>query len=255
MSLTTEQKIRLAQSAEFQKILQTDPVLDELERSRFNMDDERAALLCMFGCKEYRLGKRTIYPLTPAVWSILWASGNRLCNDSTTVTAKDIDTFFYLLSFRKFKPIASTLDNLQLQSAGFCSDCYDDAAKLSGRILCDAFYPLSQLPVSNSDSGTPVYGADWLAALVMIVHEATGATVNDVYGMPMSAVTSFFVANARKSDTHHAIFKKTDTDVAKKIIERTEQLAEEYLLPDLCKCQDIQNRDNDCRTDKKNHSS
>ena len=230
MKLTPEQKIRLAQSAEFQQILADDPVLDELERSRLNMDDERSALLCLFGCKEYRLGKRTIHPLTPAVWAVLWASGNRLCCDSPNVTAQDIDAFFYLLSYPSFWPIPSTLDNLQLQAAGFCKEEYDDAMKLAGKILADAFYPLSQLPQSNGEPGTPLYGADWLAALVMIVHEVTGATVREVCRMPMSAATSFFVAHARKSDTHHAIFKRTDADVAKKILERTEQLAEEFFI-------------------------
>lgn len=47
--------------------------------------------------------------------------------------------------------------------------------------------------------------------------------------MPLAAVTTIFVAHEKKYDTQHRIFKMTDADAAKKILDRTGELAEEYL--------------------------
>ena len=44
-----------------------------------------------------------------------------------------------------------------------------------------------------------------------------------------AAATTVFVAHGKKYDMQHRIFKMTDADAAKKILDRTGELAEEYL--------------------------
>ena len=78
MSLTPEQKVFLASSAEFQQILADDAELCELDASRIDYDSEKLMLWETLGGTLDACGVE-ISPVTPAIWSFLWLSRSPLC--------------------------------------------------------------------------------------------------------------------------------------------------------------------------------
>ena len=95
--ITKEQLKFLAASAEFQKLLEEDEHIRELEASKYNRREEFLALrsvLLLPSC----IGPLRIRPVTPAIWSYLWALGNNYTGDIRKADDMDTDIFLYLLS-------------------------------------------------------------------------------------------------------------------------------------------------------------
>ena len=69
--LTAEQRIYLANSAEFQQLLASDKYMEALSRIRTNPGCRLAGVQDFLGCSN-RFCRYSLHPLTPAVWSLLW---------------------------------------------------------------------------------------------------------------------------------------------------------------------------------------
>ena len=74
--LTSEQRVFLANSGEFQDLLNSDPHLEELNRLRYDHAAEFYSLMELFR-GTFRIGNMPIQPLTPAIWAFLWGINNR----------------------------------------------------------------------------------------------------------------------------------------------------------------------------------
>ena len=229
--LTDRQLIFLANSGEFQKLLAEDPVLKELEASKFDPEAELHSLWEMFRGVLF-IRKTPIQPLTPALWAFLWVTGNAYARKLEKITESDTDVFFYLLS-HGIRKLDLTPAELPGKAAGFCASqglTYEAAARELVQVINEAFRPYEMCPkVKVAGDEAPHYDAFWLAGLCSIVAQETNETAAEImFRMPLSAANYYFVNRARREDPKSGIRRRTPEEVNKAIWERVMALAEEY---------------------------
>lgn len=229
--LTEKQLLFLANSAEFQKLLAEDPVLKELEASKFDPEAELHSLWEMFRGL-LLISKTPIQPLTPALWAFLWAIGNAYAHDFAKITESDTDVFFFLLA-HGLRKVDLTPSELPGKAAGFCASqglTYEAAVKELIQVISEAFRPYEMCPkVKGTGDEAPHYDALWLAGLCSIVAQETQQPASGVmFDMPLSAANFYFVNRARREDPKSGIRRRTPEEVNKGIFDRVMHLAEEY---------------------------
>ena len=96
MEFTAEQKLFLAGSAEFQKLIANDADLAELDASRIDYDLEGLLLWDVLGGITEICGLK-VSPITPAIWSTLWLLRNPLAVGGKP-TFTDICIAVYMLT-------------------------------------------------------------------------------------------------------------------------------------------------------------
>lgn len=231
--LTDNQKIFLAQSAEFQKLLADDPELCELEAQQYDPAAEFHALFEMLR-GTFTIGRAVIQPLTPAIWAFLWGIGNHYAGDIKKITESDTDVFLFLLANGVKNP-GCTPAELPAVASGFCPASeldYVDAAKELIRVINAAFRPFEMLPktTGQGNSAPARYDAFWLAQLCSVVAQETGETANAVmFGMPLSACHYYFVNYIRNNDPKTHVHRLTPGEIQKHIFDRVNVLAEEFV--------------------------
>ncbi|NLF28393.1 MAG: hypothetical protein GX592_10885 [Clostridiales bacterium] len=240
MKLDREQADRLG-SAAFAEAFASDPELAELERSLFDHTAEETALAALFDLKRYRLSDHAFRPLTAAQWSGLWLSRNALAAGGEPDLA-DLDAFFYVLSLDDYRPNPPSLAVLPRSSRGFLAglfsvdtltqDQLDEAAELAADVIRDAFAPLSQLPDdprTEAENPPADFGADWLAPIAILMHRCAGMSPQDAWLMPLSAVSTFCVAEARRVNPSAAKLRKLPaSEAAVSMLRRARELVSLY---------------------------
>lgn len=229
--LSAEQMKRLAVSAEFQKILSADPRLEALEAQKYAPAREYRALAEVFSFRT-SFHRLQIPPLTPALWSYLWATGNNYAHDIAAASALDADIVLALL-ISGIRGESRSPAQIAASAAGFCTTWKLDYGEVHD-FICDmisrAFQPLEMLPSSGAADSSNVFDADWLTRICSIVARETGEKVSDImFDMSLHACCCYFIQAMRRHDVKHLIRRKTDGEICREIYNRTMELAEEFL--------------------------
>ena len=94
--LTVSQLQFIASSEEFQTILDKDQYLNTLiADSSDNSAEEYFNVMEALGCM-LTIGGHDIQPITPAMWSFLWVTGNNYTRDISKITSADTEKYRYL---------------------------------------------------------------------------------------------------------------------------------------------------------------
>lgn len=212
---------------EFKKILANDPVLDDLEKEKYNPKDEFFALMHVLSSVYKICGINCCY-ITPAIWSYLWSIGNAFTLAGTKeITEVDIDIFMYILS----KNITEIDEDFVVKSARFCElhgINYIEARLDLMEMIHIAFRPLEMIPrdgnIGNAEDVQ--FDADWLTYLVSIACQMSNRNSRDImYNMSLTECFYYLVQYRRKNET---IKKRNSAEIDKAIYERYYELGKEY---------------------------
>ena len=223
---------RAMMSPEFEKILNADPVLNELERAKYNPRDEYFALLTVLG-GEFRVCGIPVQPLTPALWSFLWVSQNAFALNRS-ISESDVDFMLSLLSTGLGRLRGSAAD-FAVKSAGFCRRSGIDVAEAATdlrEMIRIAFRPLEMIPRAPGETQSPerVFDADWLTRLTSIVCAETNYTAETVmFEISLTSCCYFYVQFLRRNDVKNLISRRPDSELCREIFERTMALGREFL--------------------------
>ena len=229
--LTAEQRIYLANSAEFQQLLASDKYMEALSRIRTNPGRRLAGVLDFLGCSN-RFRRYSLHPLTPAVWSLLWTMENHYALDFKEITALDTDIFLWLLRHDPDEQLPDPEDIPALASrmVSRLGLEYPETAGALLEMVRAAFEPLRMLPDSLVSSSAPAeYGADWLAQMSSIAAGETNLTVREIMlKMPLSACCHFYLTYLRKQGVR-GIAVRTDGRIAGEMMSYADRLGECFL--------------------------
>lgn len=236
MPVTAEEKIRLASSAEFQKLLADDHEMQNLEASQIDFDAEKSMLWETLGGTHRILGVE-VSPITPAIWCFLWLTRNALCTGKTPVM-QDVANAFYLLShnlngfrFDSFEENAREFAESIGLSKNDIVFVWEELVAMVKRMNS----PLKMLPNTEgmSTGEEPVFDTDWFLSVCSIAASEANVTMDEIAcHYPLSAVYGLLVIRARKANPDSCISRHTPEYVGKRMLERTEELAEEFLNKD-----------------------
>ena len=74
--LTDADLCELANDQEFQRIIETDAVLDKYDEETYDEKKEFFSLIWFLGLAPVAVGRLPLRPLSPAKWAFLWGIGN-----------------------------------------------------------------------------------------------------------------------------------------------------------------------------------
>ena len=228
--LSPEQFAALAASVEFQNELKTDPILRELENSKYSNPGELANLFDLFGTPCSILGTPVQF-LSPAVWAFLSALESPYTRWKEP-SESDTDLFFFLLcngvkfENRNFAEIAE-------KSFGFCKNKnlnWIEVKKHLFGLINRSFSPLNMLPPSPVGEGSKAsFNSFWLAGTVSLTARMTGLPVHSVmFDMPLSACFHYNLVYIRENSPKRTVRPRTTSEIDKQIIDRTMELGEQF---------------------------
>ena len=231
--LTPEELRRLA-SAEFNSLLQDDPVLKELENLKYDKRAHSCALLEVLGLGEFRIGKLPVLPLTAAKWAFLWILGNGFVSDlsdQSDLSDTDLDVMLYVLSVPSLADIDCTLHEIPVKTSGYRFapqlDRNDIIREIHG-MISQAFLPLAMMPVKTS-SEKAYFDEIWLTAVTGNAARESGKDLAYcMHKMSLSTVFALWV-NYRRRESTEKIDYPVPSEVEKQIADRVDQLGREFL--------------------------
>lgn len=223
-----EKMMRAMLDEEFQTVLKNDPVLDELEKAKYDAQSSFFELMMILS-KTFTVSGVVVSCITPAIWAYLYAIGSPY---ATGEECHEIDTdiMLYLLH----NGIHSIDSDIIENANGFCSshDIDPKTAEADLKTLIYlSFRPLEMIPVSSSNqSGEKArYDADWLTHLASVVCPLTGKTSDEViYDMSLTECYYYLIQKARETDVAGNIRRRNSDEVNELIYKRTMELGEEY---------------------------
>jgi hypothetical protein len=223
----SDEVMRAMLEPEFQKVLDEDPVLEQLEKSKYDPKITFFELMSALS-KTYRIDGVAVSCITPAIWSYLWATGNAFANGKEP-SEIDVDIFLYLLH----EGIEKADRDLVEQAAGFCRDhniSWESAATDLRTMVYLAFRPLEMLPVCGAGGGEePRFDLDWLTGLVAAVCPLTGKTSDEViYDMSLCECMYYRIQKAREGDIKGEIRRRNSSEINGEIYMRTMELGRQY---------------------------
>lgn len=241
--LTPEDKLHLAASAEFQRLLEEDPELRALDGSAIDYDREKLLFWEVLGGTEAICGVE-VYPITPAVWSHLWLIHSPLCNGKPPEFS-DVCVAIYVMTH---STNTARFDGIEERAADFAKKIGlvpQNAADVWGELVKmveTTFSPLAMLPHVEAPVGAarpdPVFDADWLLSVCSVACQEVGLPMKEaVTAFPLSAVFTLMVIRARKANPDTCIARHTPEYIGKRILERTEELGEYFIEQELTKWQ------------------
>lgn len=232
MMLNNKQRIWLSSSKEFQRIVDADPVLKMINDSKEDKGAEIFSLMEMFRAV-VRIGHVDIQPITPAIWAFLWAIDNSYTKDFKDITPEDTDIFFWILR-NGVRKLECELAEIPVRCAGAIEKeglDYDDVAAELMQLIHYTFRPMAFFPASTEVSGKQSFDSWWLTKICAIAAAESGEKARDVmFNMPLSTCLYYFVHYSAKNDTRKIIYRRTPQEINRQIIERLDQLGEEFCL-------------------------
>ena len=233
MSVTTEDRVRLASSAEFQQFLADDPEMQNLEASEIDYGVEKELLWETLG-GTYKICGVEVSPITPAIWCFLWLTRNALCTGKPPVM-QDVANALYLLShslngfhFDSFEENAREFAESNNLSKDDLVTAWEEMVEMVERMNS----PLKMLPSTKCASKTeePVFDTDWFLSVCSIAASEANVSLDEIAShYPLSAVYGLLVIRARKANPDSCISRHTPEFVGKRMLERTDELVEEFL--------------------------
>lgn len=229
--LTAEQKVFLASSEEFQKVLAKDSFLTELDASRIDYDLEGLLLWDALGGITDICGLK-VSPITPAIWSNLWLLRHPLATGKKP-TFSDICVAVYMLTHSYVESAESDLVERAAKYAEeknltpeIAVDVWNELVGMVNR----AEYPLKMLPQSQTSGGENVFDADWLLSICSVVSAEAGITLRDAaLNFPLSSAYGLMVIRARKANPTATYSKHTPEWIDKAVMDRVRKLSEDFI--------------------------
>lgn len=230
MERTAEQRLFLASSAEFQRIVAEDPALAELDASRIDYAREGLLLWDALGGFTEICGM-DVSPITPAIWSNLWLMRHPLATGEKP-QFKDVAVAVYMLTHSYVESAALDFEKKALK--------YAEEVSLTAEIAPDvwrelvgmvdlAFSPLKMLPHTAS-SGEPIFDADWLLSICSVVATEAGIPIREAaLSFPLSSAFGLMVIRARKANPSATYGKHTPEWIEKAVLKRAEELGDAFL--------------------------
>lgn len=212
---------------EFHKILENDPVLDALEKEKYNAKDEYFALMQILN-PVYMISGIPCSYITPAIWAYMWSIGNAYTQSGgKEITENDTDMMMYVLHHG----ITSIDDDYVLKSARFCElhgISYIEARLDILQMIYIAFRPLEMIPSSGSGDN-PMYDADWLTKVVSVACQMTNRASNDImYNMSLTECYYYYIQYMRRNDYNNEYKRRNSAEIVKASWDRTMELGREY---------------------------
>lgn len=224
-----EKMMRAMLDEEFQQILKNDPILDELEKAKYDAQSSFFELMMILS-KTFTVSGVVVSCITPAIWAYLYAIASPY---ATGEECHEIDTdiMLYLLH----NGIHSIDNDLIDKADGFCSSHgldYRTAEADLKTLIYLSFRPLEMIPTtsSNQNGEKARYDADWLTHLASVVCPLTGKSSDEViYDMSLTECYYYCIQKARETDVAGNIRRRNSDEVNELIYRRTMELGKEYL--------------------------
>ena len=232
--LETEEKIFLAQSADFQKILAEDVILKDLSEWKIDRTEECFMLLSVArGCLQAEKGPPVPGVLTPALWGLLWSLGNAYTEDPEKITEKDTGIFLYLLNTGRLDLSSGEIPLLAERAETFCRERavdYPEAAALLIRMIRRSFQMLELIPNPEKETHEgPFFDLHWLTSLCSIAAAESGHTMTRImFRMPLSFCFYCFIHHLRKQDPRGVIRRRTGKENVTATLERIRFLGRKF---------------------------
>lgn len=224
-----EKMMRAMLDEGFQQILKDDPVLDELEKAKYDAQSSFFELMMILS-KTFTVSGVVVSCITPAIWAYLYAIGSPY---ATGEECHEIDTdiMLYLLH----NGIHSIDSDIIDKANGFCASHgvdYRTAEADLKTLIYLSFRPLEMIPTttSNQNGEKARYDADWLTHLASVVCPLTGKTSDEViYDMSLTECYYYCIQKARETDVAGNIRRRNSDEANELIYKRTMELGKEYL--------------------------
>lgn len=216
----------LMNSDEFSRVLDNDPVLNELEAELEHANDELLQFVQLTGNCIYIDGVR-LRPLTPALWTMLYLMKCNFMTGVHEVGHDDIDLMLYALS-HNILTAGGDFADIRKKAAEFGKRHirdYDETGTDLAEVILNAFYPLTLLKAQGaSGSKFEKYDCDWLVTLAAIAAKYSGRTIEYcMKEMPLALCWSLYVQH-RREVTGEAYSRRTSVEIGKAQFERTFEL-------------------------------
>lgn len=217
---------KVMQDDEFQKILQQDEELNQLEAEKNDTQSEYFELCCIL-FKRFKIAGLSCIPITPAIWSLLYCLGNKIVVGGK-IEKEDIDVFLYVLH----NGIEVVDENLFNNAELFCDKNEIDYQYALLEILDMiklTFRPMEMFPL-NSIKGEDVrFNADWLTKIVGMACRICNKTSDQIMlNMSLSECLYYVIQFCRNTDTDNNIRRRNSSQVNELIFKRTMELGQKY---------------------------
>ena len=213
---------------EFQKIIENDKVIKELQKQKFNQHEEYWELMTVFTSKNEICGLY-MNPITLGLWSFLYSIQNHYVIGGEK-SKKDTDVFMYLLH-AGFEGVKDTLYRDAKDFCQFHEIDYLQAELYLLQMIALAFRPLQMIDrtgVKNVGEGVH-YNLQWLTGMISVVHEQTGANKYDImYRTSLLQCFYYVINHLKKGDIHNRIRRRNSDEINAEIYKRTMELGQIY---------------------------
>lgn len=213
------------QDDDFQKILQNDQYLTDLEKEKFSQQQQYWELMGVFSGKNQLNGVR-FSVLTLGMWSFLYSIKNPFVVGGDK-TKKDIDLFMFLLH-EGFQGIT---ENLYQNCENFCQKNeidYRSAENYLYQMIFLAFRPLEEVPQIPSGEKAS-FNLQWLTMVVSIVCRLCNAKRQFVlYKMSCTEAFYYVIQNLKENDIKNQIKRRNKIQIDAEIFKRTMELGKKY---------------------------
>lgn len=213
---------------EFNRILNSDKVLDALEMELDDRGNELLQFAQITGNEVYISGVK-IYPLTAALWTMLFIMGNAYACRSEVKEA-DIEQMLYMLHIGAVTR-CGTPDEISSKAKYFFKNKklkHEEVGADLYELIYSAFKPLELLPQSSSGGGNPKYDCDWMVRIASVAAQTANCTfTHAAQVMPLALACSLYVQHYR-TETGEKCERRTSDEISKQMFERTIELGKEF---------------------------
>ena len=213
------------QDDDFQKILQNDEILNQLQKLKFSSEQQYWQLMTVFSGKNQIKNVRFNF-ITLGLWSFLYSIKNPFVVGGDK-TKKDIDLFMFLLH-EGFQGIT---EKLYQQSKDFClinQIDYESAEDYIYKMIMLAFRPLDEIPQIQSGEKAS-FNLEWLTMVVSIVCRLCNCTRQfALYQMSCTEAFYYVIQNLKENDIKNQIKRRNRQQIDAEIYKRTLWLGKKY---------------------------
>lgn len=225
----------LAMSADddFQIILQTDPILEQLQKQKFSTQQEYSQLMYTFSGL-IQIHGVVFHVLTLGLWSFLYSIKNPIVCGEDNPTETDIDVFLYLLH----QGYQGVSEDLFQNAKDFCLKHeidYTEALIAIYKLVKMAFRPMQMLPTQLSTNQQSRFNLEWLTSIVSTVCRMVNCDRQyALYKMSMTEAFYYVVHHLRQNDIKGQIRRRNSDQINAEIYKRTMELGKVYYQNKYC---------------------
>ena len=211
---------------EFRELLNNDPVLDELEKQKYNPKTSYFELMMAIS-KVFMIDGVTVSCITPAIWAYLYAIDSPYTNNGE-IHEIDTDIVLYILHNGIQKVDKDLID----KADGFCKEhqINPDTAEFDIKnLIYLSFRPLEMLVNQAKTDEKTRFDLDWLTHIVSVVSPLTGKTSDEViFDTSLCECLYYCIQRAREFDYKNEIRRRNSDEINAEIYQRTMSLGREY---------------------------